>query len=176
MENMKGETLFAYNFGNIFKIERLSLSLISNCTQLKENSDTLKSGELMFKPVPSEVSLKFCMYLASYSVKALKKSSWWDDATYLLEYSKLIPTFYPLSESENERLWDTIQVQIPGFGNEDNTIPLEKVDSILVSETTNNFKVNLSKTFVEKGSIRGVKYVHPVEWISPTNKKLWVQF
>ena len=129
MENMKGETLFAYNFGNIFKIERLSLSLISNCTQTKENSDTLKSGELMFKPVPSEVRLKFCMYLASYSVKALKKSSWWDDATYLLEYSKLIPTFYPLSESENERLWDTIQVKKLGFGNEDITIPRDHVFS-----------------------------------------------
>ena len=115
------------------------------------------------------------MYLASYSLTAPKKSSWWDDATYLLEQSKPIPTFYPVSESESEKLWDKVQVKIPGFGNEDNTIPLEKVDSILASETTNNFKVNLSKFFMEKGSNRGVKYVYPVEWISPTNKKLWVQ-
>ena len=85
------------------------------------------------------------MYLASYSVTVLKKSGWWVDATYLHESSKLIPTFYPLPESECEKLWDTEKVKIPGFGNEDITIPGEKVDSILASEATNSLKVKLSK-------------------------------
>ena len=47
------------------------------------------------------------MYFASFSVTAHKKSNWWDDAAYRLEYSKLIPTFYPLREPECEKLWDT---------------------------------------------------------------------
>ena len=81
-----------------------------------------------------------------------------------------------LEWSTSTRRLPTPSIGARCFGNEDNTIPLEKVDSILVSETTNNFKVNLSKTFMEKGSNRGVKYVYPVEKISPTNKKLWVQF
>ena len=38
------------------------------------------------------------MCLATYSVTGFKKSSCWDDATYLHEYSKLIPFSYPLSE------------------------------------------------------------------------------
>ena len=107
---LTGETLIAYDFENFIKTERTSLSKNSICTQTKGKPETLTSGELMFEPVASEVRLKKCMYVASFSVTALKKSSWWDDATYLHEYSKLIPTFYLLSESECEKLWDTKKV------------------------------------------------------------------
>ena len=58
----------------------------------------LKSEELVFKLVASKLRPKYCTYLASTSVTALKKSSLWDDAIYLHEYSKLIPIFYPLSD------------------------------------------------------------------------------
>ena len=44
------------------------------------------------------------------------------------------------------------------------------MDSILASETTNSFKVKLSKIFMRKGNTKGVKYVYPVEWMSPTKK------
>ena len=91
------------------------------------------------------------MYFASFSVTAHKKSNWWDDAAYRLEYSKLIPTFYPLREPECEKLWDTKKkVKLTDFGNEDITTPWEKVDSILASETTISFKINLSKIVMRK--------------------------
>ena len=49
-------------------------------------------------------------------------------------------------------------------------MPLEKVYSILSSETSNSFKVKLTKIFMRKGNNIGVKYVYPVEWNSPTKK------
>ena len=112
----------------------------------KGKPETFKSGDLMLKPVASEVRLNYCMFLASHSVTALKKSSWWDDASYLHEYFKFVPAFYPLSESELETLWVTKNVKMPGFGNEDFTKHRENVDSILASEATSSFKVELSKT------------------------------
>ena len=48
---LTGEILVAYHFENINNIERISLSKNSKCTQTKGKSETLKSGELMFKPV-----------------------------------------------------------------------------------------------------------------------------
>ena len=60
--------------------------------------------------------------------------------------------------------WETEKVKIPGFRNEDITIPLEKVDSTLASETSICFKAKLSKTFMRKGNKKFVKHACPVQW------------
>ena len=39
----------------------------------------------------------------------------------------------------------------PGFGNEERSIPQEKLDSILASETSNSLTENFSKSFMRKG-------------------------
>ena len=71
------------------------------------------------------------MYLTSYSVTALRNGSWWDVASYLHDYSKHKPTFYPLKELVCDIFWDKEKLYCPGFGTADFLILPEEKDSIL---------------------------------------------
>ena len=96
--------------------------------------------------------------MASCLVTALEKSSWCDEATNLHEYFELALSFYSLSESECEMLWDTKKFKTTGFRTEGINIIREKMGSILASGTLNNSKIKVSKIFMRKRNNGCVKY------------------
>ena len=57
--------------------------------------------------------LKYCVYRVAYTVTALKKCGWYDDATYLNEKTQIIPRFYRIKESVCQKLWQGHKKVLP---------------------------------------------------------------
>ena len=101
------------------------------------------------------------MYRAAYTVFVLKKSSWYDDATYLSKKSQIIPTFYPIKESVCQNLWQGHKARLPGLGDFEFNAPKEVLNEMNFDRTDAEFVQKISKTFMKGGDEKGVNYVYP---------------
>ena len=104
------------------------------------------------------------MYRAAYTVTALKKSGWYDKATYLNEKTQIIPTFYPLKNQSDKNY-------VTGKGDFKFNAPNEKVNAMVGSGSDSDFVKKISKTFMKSGEEKGVNYVYPVDRINPIREK-----
>ena len=92
------------------------------------------------------------MCRAAYTVIVLKKSSWYDDATYLNEKSKIIPTFYQIKESVCQNLWQGHKARLADLGDFEFNATKDEMN---VDRTDAEFVQNISKTFMKGGDEKG---------------------
>ena len=93
-----------YDFENILQTQKFAMTEPTKCETSHINEEQVNKGGLIYAK-SSMSKLKYSMYRAAYTVTVLKKSSWYDDATYLNEKSQIIPTFYTIKESVCQNLW-----------------------------------------------------------------------
>ena len=77
----------------------------------------------------------------------LKKSVWYDDATYLSEISQIIPAFYPRNESVCQNLWQGHKAQLTGLGAFRFKALKQVLNEINVGQTDAEFVQKVLKTF-----------------------------
>ena len=58
-----------------------------------------------------------------------------------------------------------------GLGEFEYCAPKEKLKVLVAGESDPEFLQKLSKTFMEGGDDKGVKYVNPVNWVSPKTEQ-----
>ena len=66
------------------------------CSPDKLNTENITYGGLVLHAPEVDFDLSFCMYRASYVVWKIAHSARLDDATFIAEESRLIPTYYPI--------------------------------------------------------------------------------
>ena len=84
--------IVGYDSENILRTQKFAMTEPTKCETSHINEEQVKKGGLIYAK-SSLSKLKYCMYRAAYTVTVPKKSSWYDDATYLNEKSQIIPTF-----------------------------------------------------------------------------------
>ena len=107
------------------------------------------------------------MYRAAYTVTLLKKSSWYDDATYLNKKSQIFPTFYQIKDSVCQNLWQGHKTRLWGLGDFEFNAPKEVLNEMNVDRTEAEFFQKISETFMKGGDEKRVNNVYPVDWINP---------
>ena len=158
--------IVGYDFENILQTQKFAMTEPTKCETSHINEEQVNKGGLIYAK-SSMSKLKYCMYRAAYTVTVLKKSSWYDDATYLSEKSQIIPTFYPIKESVCQNLWQGHKTRLPGLGDFEFNAPKEVLNEMNIDRTDAEFVQKISKTFMKGGNEKGVNYVYPVDWINP---------
>ena len=147
----------------------------TKCETSNINEEQVNKGGLIYSE--SSVSkLKYCIYKAAYTVTVLKKSGWYDNATYLNEKSQIIPTIYPIKESICQIIWQGHQARLPDLGDFEFNAPKEVQNEMLVGRTDAEFVQKVSKTFMKSGAEKGVSYIYPVDWINPKGEQQKCKF
>ena len=136
--------IVGYDFENILQTQKFAMTEPTNCEMSHINEQQVNRGGLIYAK-SSMSKLKYCMYRAAYTVTVLKKSSWYDDATYLNEKSKIIPTFYPIKESVCQNLWQGHKARLPGLGDFEFNAPKEVLNEMNVDRTDAEFVQKISK-------------------------------
>ena len=126
------------------------------------NEEQVNKGGLIYAK-SSMSKLKYCMHRAAYTVTVLKKSSWYDDATFLNEKLQINPTFFPIKESVCQNFWQGHKARLPGLGDFEFNAPKEVLNEMNVDRTDAEFVQKISKTFMKDGDEKGVNYVYPVD-------------
>ena len=138
----------------------------TKCETSHINEEQVNKGGLIYAE-SSRSKLKYCMYSAAYAVTVLKKSGWYDDATYLNQKPPIIPTLYPIKQSVYQNLWHGHKARLPGLGEFEFNAPKEVLDEMNVDRTDAEFVQKVSKTFTTGGDEKRVNYVYQLEWINP---------
>ena len=156
-----------YDFENILQTQKFAMTEPKRhkCETSQINEEQVNKGGLIYAK-SSMSKLKYCMYRAAYTVTVLKKSSWYDDATYLKEKSQIIPTIYPIKESVCQNLWQGHKARLPGLGYFEINAPKEVLNQMIFDRTDAEFVQKISKTFMKGGDEKGVNYVYPVSYDS----------
>ena len=158
--------IVGYDFENILQTQKFAVTEPTKCETSHKNEEQVNKGGLIYAK-SSMSKLKYCMYRAAYTVTVLKKSTWYDDATYLNEKSQIIPTFYPIKESVCQNLWQGHKARLPGLGDFEFNAPKEVLNEMNVDRTDAEFVQKISKIFKKGGDEKGVNYVYPVDRINP---------
>ena len=153
--------IVGFDIENILQAKKFALTEPTKCETSHINEEQVNKGGLIYAK-SSMSKLKYCMYRAAYTVTVLKKSSWYDDATYLNKKSQINPTFYPIKESVCQNLWQGHKARLPGVGDFEFNAPKEVLNERKVDRTDAEFVQQISKTFMKGGDEKGVNYVYPV--------------
>ena len=121
----------------------------TKCETSRINDEQINKGGLIYAE-SSRSKLKYCMYRAAYTVTVLKKSGWYDDATYLNKKSQLIPTFYPIKESVCQKLRQGHKARLPGLGDFDFNASKEVLNEMIVDRTEAEFVQKVQKNIHER--------------------------
>ena len=73
--------IVGYDFENILQTQKFAMTEPKNCETPHINEEQVNKGALIYAK-SSMSKLKYCMCRAAYTVTVLKKSCWYDDATY----------------------------------------------------------------------------------------------
>ena len=76
-----------YDFENILQTQKFAMTERTKCETSHINEVQVNKGGLIYAE-SSRSKLKYFMYRAAYTSIVLKKSGWYDDATYLNENQK----------------------------------------------------------------------------------------
>ena len=115
--------IVGYDFESILQTQKFAMT--ERKSEMSHiNEEQVNKGGIIYAEI-SRSKLKYCMYRAAYTVTVLKKSGWYDDATYLNEKSQIIPTFYPIKESICQNLWQGHKARLPGLGDFEFNAPKE---------------------------------------------------
>ena len=88
----------------MYNFEQIVTSVLSfteqqiGCSRVPRARKNLTTAAILFHQGNTETALKFCHYQTSYTVQQTKKSVIHDDRIYFQQESKVVPTFYKLSE------------------------------------------------------------------------------
>ena len=107
--------IVVYDFEKILQTQKFAMTERTKCETSPVNEEQVNKGGPIYAK-SSRSKLKYCMYRAAYTVTVLKKSGWYDDATYSNEKSQINPTFYPIIESVCQNLWQGHKARLPGLG------------------------------------------------------------
>ena len=127
--------IVGYDFENILQTQKFAMTEPTKCETSHTNEEQVNKGGLIYAK-SSMSKLKYCMYRAAYRVTVLKKSSWYDDATYLNKKSQIIRTFYPIKESVCRNLWQGHKARLPRLVILNSMLPKKSSTRWMLTEPT----------------------------------------
>ena len=108
-------TLMGYDIEQVLSTKIYSLMPSDRCSPDKLNTENITYGGLVLHAPEVDIDLSFCMYRASYVVWKNAHSARLDDATFIAEESRLIPTYYPFETWTCRDIWTNQEFTLPGF-------------------------------------------------------------
>ena len=160
-----------YDFEQIVSTTVYSLTEETNCSRDETKPQLVKCGAVLFNANNREQKLRTCHFQASYTVSYMKKSTVYDDALYLHEKSKILPTFYLLPIETCRLIWNEKRFTLPGFGKKAFRLTQKDLEFVKNSESENFKTFDFSATFM-KASGKGIGYTTPVEWTTPLGETI----
>ena len=124
----------------------------TNCDNKIRVSKTIEEGSLIYAEVQPEIKLRFCMYEATYTVSALKKSNVYDDVVFITKNSRLLKSIYPLNEGTCRSIWQNKNFALPGFGDKTFKVNNSVTEKILQRASETTYAEELSQSFMKKKS------------------------
>lgn len=160
-------TLVGYDVDQILSTQVYSLLPSDKCVPSQLNTMNITRGALVLYAPEVDVELKYCLFKASYTVGRITHSGWNDDAFYLTEESRPIPTYYPIKTWVCRSAWAGEEFQLPGFGNKKFTL---EAGDFMVDD--GEWPLGFEKIFrftanFKKGKGHGVTYAWQTTWKDP---------
>ena len=147
----------AYNFENILSSTTFALKGSKKCDLSTVNQIIVEKGALVYTEL-GHTKLRYCMYKAAYTVTAMKRSNWWDDASFLSAKSEIIPVLYSITSKLCREIWEGKTVFIPGFADFKFSVEKETLAKPSNSGSNIEYSKQISRTFTPLfGSVPRVK-------------------
>ena len=172
-EHLVLATIVGYDIEEVLTTKIYSLLPSEQCTPDKMHTENVTYGGLVLHAPEVDIQLSYCMFQAAFGITALAHSTRFDDSIYLTEYSRLIPTYYPIQTWVCRAIWTGREFKLPGFG--DQKHQLSEEDLLF---NGNKFQSGDSKVFpfsyrfMRGGNKAGIYFTWPVDWISPAGIKM----
>ena len=161
-------TLVGYDIEEVLTTKIYSLLPSEQCTPDKLKTKNITHGGLVLHAPEVDIQLSFCMFEASYIVTNIAHSARFDDSVYLTEYSRIIPTFYPLETWQCRAVWSGRTFQLPGFDTKSFKMTEEDLHFEGHKFRAGDEKVfDYSYEFKNGGKKAGIYYTWPVDWTTP---------
>ena len=93
LEEFSFSTLVGYDIEDVFTTTIYSLPPSEQCMPDKLSTKNIILGGLVLHAPEVDIKMSFCMFQASYVVTGIAHSAQFHDSMYLIEYSRLDPTF-----------------------------------------------------------------------------------
>ena len=107
-------TLIGYDIEQVLSTKIYSLMPSDRCSLDKLNTENITYGGLVLHAPEVDIDFSFCMYRASYVWK-IAHSARLDDATFIAEESRLIPTYYPIETWTCRAIWTNQELHYQDF-------------------------------------------------------------
>ena len=168
LTNQASSSLVGYDIEQVVSTKIYSLLPADQCTPETMRSTNITNGGLVLHAPEIDIDLSFCMFSASYIVWGIAHSARLDDATYLTEQTRVIPTYYPLDTWTCRAIWTNQRFKLPGFADKEFSLPKEDfvVDGREIRAGEQK-SFSFSETFFRKGKKVGVKWAAPIYWKTP---------
>ena len=172
--SLSASTLVGYDIEQVLSTKIYSLMPSDRCSPDNLKSENLTYGGLVLHAPEVDIDLSYCMFRASYAVWRVAHSARLDDATYLSEESRLIPTYYPLETWTCRSIWTKQQFTLPGFSNM--KYSLKDSDFIVDGrqiKAGEQKTVTFSARFNKGGKKVGFRFAQGVDWTTPRGASIF---
>ena len=170
---MACSSLVGYDIEQVVSTKIYSLLPADRCTPETMQSTNVTSGGLVLHAPEVDIDLSFCMFSASYVVWGIAHSARLDDATYLTEDTRVIPTYYALDTWTCRAIWTNQKFKLPGFAEKE--FSLSKEDLIVDGREIRageQKSFSFSETFFRKGKKVGIRWAAPIDWNTPLGARI----
>ena len=162
-------TLIGYDVEQVLTTNVYSLLPVDRCQPQALDTTEISIGALVLYAPQIDIELHYCVFQASYLVSLLAHSSSQDDALFVSEKSRLIPTYYPINVEVCRDIWGLRNFRLPGFGDEYYKLTADDINIPTGSQKEFSYKAK----FFRGGKNAGVDFVWPVSWINPLGTEIW---
>ena len=156
-------TIVGYDIEEVLNTTIYSLLPSEQCHPDKLQTENVTYGALVLHAPEVDIQMSFCMFEASYMTTSIAHSARFDDATYITEFSRVIPTFYPLETWVCRSIWNKRSFRLPGFA--DNDYQMTEEDPLFQGAefSPGDQKVfDYTYSFMRGGSTAGINFAWPI--------------